>query len=80
MKTNIMRYSMQLAMLKQLLVKKLITEKEYKIIQQKLMNDYNISNNIICDIHSQENKKALADIVFGRTSSAAYIHRTDDLL
>ena len=80
MKTNIMRYSMQLAMLKQLLVKKLITEKEYRIIQQKLMNDYNISNNIICDIHSQENKKALADIVFGRTSSAAYIHRTDDLL
>lgn len=42
MKTNIMRYSMQLAMLKQLLVKKLITEKEYRIIQQKLMNDYNI--------------------------------------
>ena len=80
MKTNIMRYSMQLAMLKQLLVKKLITEKEYRIIQQKLMNDYNISNNIICDIHSQENKKALEDIVFGRTSSAAYIHRTDDLL
>ena len=39
-----------------------------------------ITNNIICDIHSQENKKALADIVFGRTSSAAYIHRTDDLL
>ena len=47
MKTNIMRYSMQLAMLKQLLVKKLITEKEYRIIQQKLMNDYNISNNIM---------------------------------
>ena len=80
MKTNIMRYSMQLAMLKQLLVKKLITEKEYRIIQQKLMNDYNISNNIICDNHSQENKKTLADIVFGRTNSAAYIHRTDDLL
>lgn len=35
---------------------------------------------LFCDIHSQENKKALADIVFGRTSSAAYIHRTDDLL
>ena len=49
MKTNIMRYSMQLAMLKQLLVKKLITEKEYKIIQQKLMNDYNISNNIMSE-------------------------------
>ena len=44
-----------------------------------IYSDFNISNNIICDIHSQENKKALADIVFGRTSSAAYIHRTDDL-
>ena len=49
MKTNIMRYSMQLAMLKQLLVKKLITEKEFRIIQQKLMNDYNISNNIMSE-------------------------------
>ena len=49
MKTNIMRYSMQLAMLKQLLVKKLITEKEYRIIQKKLMNDYNISNNIMSE-------------------------------
>ena len=49
MKKNIMRYSMQLAMLKQLLVKKLITEKEFRIIQQKLMNDYNISNNIMSE-------------------------------
>ena len=49
LKTNIMRYSMQLAMLKQLLVKKLITEKEYRIIHQKLMNDYNISNNIMSE-------------------------------
>ena len=45
-----------------------------------IYSNFNISNNIICDNHSQENKKALADIVFGRTSSAAYIHRTDDLL
>ena len=45
-----------------------------------IYSDFNISNNIICDIHSQENKKALADIVFGRTNSAAYINRTDDLL
>ncbi len=49
LKTNIMRYSMQLAMLKQLLTKKLITEKEFRIIQQKLMNDYNISNNIMSE-------------------------------
>ena len=39
-----------------------------------------VKNMLDHDIHSQENKKALADIVFGRTSSAAYIHRTDDLL
>ena len=45
-----------------------------------IYSDFNISNNIICDIHSQENKKALADIVFGRTNFATYIHRTDDLL
>ena len=45
-----------------------------------IYSNFNISNNIICDIHSQENKKTLADIVFGRTNSAAHIHRTDDLL
>ena len=45
-----------------------------------IFSNFYISNNIICDIHSQENKKALADIVFGRTSSADYMHRTDDLL
>lgn len=45
-----------------------------------IYSNFNISNNIICDNHSQENKKTLADIVFGRTNSAAYIHRTDDLL
>ena len=45
-----------------------------------IYSNFNISNNIICDNHSQENKKTLANIVFGRTNSAAYIHRTDDLL
>ncbi len=45
-----------------------------------IYSNFNISNNIICDNHSQENKKTLADIVFGRTNSAAHIHRTDDLL
>ena len=45
-----------------------------------IYSNFYISNNIICDNHSQENKKTLADIVFGRTNSAAYIHRTDDLL
>ena len=45
-----------------------------------IYSNFYISNNTICDNHSQENKKTLADIVFGRTNSAAYIHRTDDLL
>lgn len=44
-----------------------------------IYSNFYISNNIICDNHSQE-KKTLANIVFGRTNSAAYIHRTDDLL
>ena len=43
---DIMRYSMQLAMLKQLLSKKLISDKEYTIIKTKLMKDYNISSNL----------------------------------
>ena len=46
MKKDIMRYSMQLAMLQQLLSKKLITEKEYNIIKAKLMQDYNVSSNL----------------------------------
>ena len=50
------------------------------VLADCIYSDFNISNNIICDIHSQENKKTLADIVFGRTNSAAHIHRTDDLL
>lgn len=48
-----------------------------KEIIRNLLNDL---SNIICDNHSQENKKTLADIVFVRTNSATYIHRTDDLL
>ena len=45
MAKDIMRYSMQLAMLKQLLDKNLITEKEYIMIKNKLMQDYNIYSN-----------------------------------
>ena len=30
-----------------------------------IYSNFYISNNIICDNHSQENKKNLADIVFG---------------
>ena len=47
MQKDIMRYSMQLAMLKQLLNKKLITDKEYNAVKLKLMQDYKISSNLI---------------------------------
>ena len=47
MQKDVMRYSMQLAMLKQLLNKKLITDKEYITVKKKLMQDYKISSNLI---------------------------------
>ena len=37
---------MQLAMLKQLFVKKLISEAEYLLIEKRLMKDYGIVSNI----------------------------------
>ena len=43
---NILRYSIQLSMLKQLLNLKLINELEYEQIQKKLMRDYGIVSNI----------------------------------
>lgn len=43
---KLLRYSMQLSMLKQLLSKKLINETEYQIIQKRLMKDYGIVSNI----------------------------------
>ena len=43
---KLMRYSMQLAMLKQLFVKKLISEAEYLLIEKRLMKDYGIVSNI----------------------------------
>ena len=47
MQKDIMRYSMQLAMLKQLLNKKLLTDKEYNAVKLKLMQDYKIPSNLI---------------------------------
>ena len=44
--TKLLRYSMQLAMLKQLFVKKLISEAEYLLIEKRLMKDYGIVSNI----------------------------------
>lgn len=46
MQKDLLRYSMQLAMLKQLLDKKLITDKEFSIVKSKLMQDYNMISNI----------------------------------
>ena len=43
---KLLRYSMQLAMLKQLFVKKLISEAEYLLIEKRLMRDYGIVSNI----------------------------------
>lgn len=37
---------MQLAMLKQLLVKKLISETEYLLVEKRLMKDYGVVSNI----------------------------------
>ncbi|MEK8193778.1 SHOCT domain-containing protein [Clostridium perfringens] len=46
MKNKLIRYTMQLAMLKQLLEKKLISIDEYNIVKNKLMKDYNIISDI----------------------------------
>ena len=43
---KLLRYSIQLSMLKQLLTLNLINEMEYKLIQKKLMKDYVIVSNI----------------------------------
>ena len=43
---NLIRYSMQLAFLKQLLEKKLITEKGYSLIKSRLMKDYKINSDL----------------------------------
>ena len=43
---KLLHYSMQLSMLKQLLLKKLITENEYDIIKKRLMKDYGVVSDI----------------------------------
>lgn len=43
---KLIRYSMQLAMLTQLLNKKKINEKEYHLIKRRLMQDYNIKSDL----------------------------------
>ena len=46
---KLIRYSMQLAMLRTLLEAKAITEKEYKMIKFSLMHDYNMYPHMLWD-------------------------------
>lgn len=45
-KNKLLRYSIQLAMLKQIYMKNLITQEEYKNIEKRLMKDYGVVSNI----------------------------------
>lgn len=45
---KILEYSMQLAMLRQLLTEKLIDKREYFRIKEVLMKKYNISSDLTC--------------------------------
>ncbi len=49
---NLIRYSIQLAFLKQLLERKLITDREYSLIKQRLMKDYRVVSNYPLDFVS----------------------------
>ena len=44
---EILKYSMQIAMLKQLLNKKLIDEKEYEKIKKELMKEYGVLSDLV---------------------------------
>ena len=44
--TKLLRYSIQLSMLKQLRTLKLINENEYRLIEKKLKKDYGVISNI----------------------------------
>ena len=44
---EILKYSMQIAMLKQLLRKELINEKEYEKIKKTLMEEYKIVSDLV---------------------------------
>ncbi len=46
MEKKLIRYSMQIAMLNQLLARKMISEKEYDLVKSKLMQDYKIVSDI----------------------------------
>ena len=44
---EILKYSMHIAMLKQLLIKKLINEKEYEKIKKELMKEYGVLSDLV---------------------------------
>ena len=44
---EILKYSMQIAMLKQLLIKKLNNEKEYEKIKKELMKEYGVLSDLV---------------------------------
>ena len=44
---SLIRYSMQLAFLRQLLERKLITDKEYFLIKSRLMKDYKVISDLL---------------------------------
>jgi len=46
MNDRLIRYSMQIAMLKQLLFLALITDKEFSLIKNKLMQDYGVISDL----------------------------------
>ena len=47
MKEDLIRYSMELMMLKQLLKQELISKDEYKRVEKELKKDYGIISNIL---------------------------------
>ena len=44
---EILKYSMQIAMLKQLMIKKLINEKEYEQIRKELLKEYGVLSDLV---------------------------------
>lgn len=48
MAKNLIRYSMQLAMLNQLRDRELVTEEEYNEIKRRLMQDYQVLSDLMC--------------------------------
>lgn len=45
---KLIRYSMQIAMLRQLLAMALITDHEFSLIKNKLMQDYGVISDLTC--------------------------------